>query len=61
MKLFGQIDLDIWSKICVKFKLPRRSLQGDMAVTRTENDLSPSLPSRIFILHFSGLKLFSDN
>jgi hypothetical protein len=42
---FGQIDLDVWSKSCAKLKLSRRFLQGDMAVTRTKNDLSPSLPA----------------
>jgi hypothetical protein len=59
-KLSRQIDLDECSKSCARLKISRFFLQRDMAVTRTKTDLSP-LPPRILMLHFSGLKFFSEN
>jgi hypothetical protein len=44
MKLSGQIDLDERSKSCDRLKISRCFLQGDTAVTRTKNDLSPPPP-----------------
>jgi hypothetical protein len=52
------MDLDECSKSRDRLKISRCSLQGDMPVTRTKNELS--LPP-ILILHFSGLKFFSAN